>query len=116
MPKASTAVDTLPASSRKALKDLGADLGLARLRRKESLKNWAQRMNVSVPTLMRMEKGDPSVGVGVYATALWLIGRTGAFAALANPQDDLGALQLDIRQATERHARPVRRKVEEAPA
>lgn len=115
MPKASIAVDTLPASSRKALKDLGADLGLARLRRKESLKNWSQRMNVSIPTLMRMEKGDPSVGIGVYATGLWLIGRIGALAALANPQDDLGALQIDIQQAVQRNARPANRKVAEIP-
>jgi hypothetical protein len=105
MPKVSTAVNSLPASSLKALQNLGADLMLARQRRKESLKNWAQRMNVSVPTLMRMEKGDPSVGVGVYATGLWLIGRINALNALANPQDDLGALELDIKLAAKRYAR-----------
>jgi hypothetical protein len=105
MPKASTAVASLPASSLKALQNLGADLMLARKRRKEPLKDWAQRMSVSTPTLMRMEKGDPSVGIGVYATSLWLIGRTNALSALANPQDDLGALERDIQLAAKRHAR-----------
>lgn len=103
MTKASTAITSLPSSSVKALQDLAADLALARLRRKESLKNWAQRMGVSVPTLMRMEKGDPSVSMGVYLTALWLIGRHKALAELANPKEDLAALELDIRQAQGRY-------------
>jgi hypothetical protein len=105
MPKASTAVNSLPASALKSLKNLGADLMLARKRRKEPLKDWAQRMSVSVPTLMRMEKGDPSVGIGVYATSLWLIGRSNALSALANPHDDLGALERDVQAAAKRHAR-----------
>jgi hypothetical protein len=104
MTKASSALASLPSSSTKALQDLAADLALARLRRKESLKNWALRMGVSVPTLMRMEKGDPSVGMGVYLTALWLIGRHKALAELANPKEDLAALELDIRQAQARYA------------
>ena len=75
MPKPSLAADQQPASAAKALRDLGENLALARQRRKESLRAWASRMAVSVPTLIRMEKGDPSVGMGVYATALWLMGR-----------------------------------------
>jgi hypothetical protein len=43
-----------------------------------------------------MEKGDPAVGMGVYATALWLMGRHQALADIAAPQHDLGALELDI--------------------
>ncbi len=95
----------MPPSAAKALRELGANLALARLRRKESLKAWAQRLQVSVPTLMRMERGDAKVGVGVYATALWLIGRHGAMAELAAPKEDLGALELEIQTAAKRHAR-----------
>jgi len=58
-------------------------------------------MDVSVPTLMRLEAGEPSVSLGVLATALWLIGRDAALATLATPQDDRGALELDVRQAQE---------------
>ncbi len=75
MPKPALAADQLPASAAKALRDFGENLALARQRRKESLRAWASRMSVSVPTLIRMEKGDPSVGMGVYATELWLMGR-----------------------------------------
>jgi hypothetical protein len=93
MPKPAAAAEQLPASAAKALRDLGENLGLARQRRKESLRAWASRMAVSVPTLIRMEKGDPSVGMGVYATALWLMGRHAALPDVAAPAQDLNALQ-----------------------
>src|SRR5580658_9190716 len=99
MTKASPALAQLPPSTLAALAQLGADLAVARLRRKESLKTWAKRLGVSVPTLLRLEAGEPSVSVGVLATALWLIGRDAALGALATPKEDRGALELDVRQA-----------------
>ena len=90
---------TLAADLAKRLEKLGADLAVARLRRKESLKTWAQRMGISVPTLQRLEAGDPGVGIGIVVTALWLIQRDGALAQLAAPELDQGAIELDIRQA-----------------
>jgi transcriptional regulator with XRE-family HTH domain len=99
MTKASPALTRLPPSTLAALQQLGADLAVARLRRKESLKTWAKRMGVSVPTLLRLEAGEPSVSLGVLATALWLIGRDAALGALATPKEDRGALELDVRQA-----------------
>jgi transcriptional regulator with XRE-family HTH domain len=99
MPKASTALSQMPPSTVAALQQLGADLAVARLRRKESLKTWAKRIGVSVPTLLRLEAGEPSVSLGVLATALWLVGRDGALATLATPREDRGALELDVREA-----------------
>lgn len=99
MSKSSSALAHMPPSTLAALAQLGADLAVARLRRKESLKAWAQRLGVSVPTLMRLEAGEPSVSLGVLATALWLIGRDAALATLAPPKEDRGALELDVRQA-----------------
>jgi transcriptional regulator with XRE-family HTH domain len=99
MSKASPALTQMPPSTLAALQQLGADLAVARLRRKESLKTWAKRIGVSVPTLLRLEAGEPSVSLGVLATALWLIGRDAALGALATPKEDRGALELDVRQA-----------------
>ena len=99
MSKSSAALTRMPPSTLAALAQLGADLAVARLRRKESLKAWAQRLGVSVPTLMRLEAGEPSVSLGVLATALWLTGRDTALASLATPKEDRGALELDVRQA-----------------
>jgi len=89
----------MPPSTVTALQQLGADLAVARLRRKESLKTWARRIGVSVPTLLRLEAGEPSVSLGVLATTLWLVGRDGALATLATPREDRGALELDVREA-----------------
>lgn len=71
MPKRSAALETMPSAVLAHLRALGGNLAIARKRRREPLKSWAQRIGVSEPTLMGMEKGDPSVSMGVYATALW---------------------------------------------
>jgi transcriptional regulator with XRE-family HTH domain len=105
MPVQSKAQLSLPPQVAGALKQLGEDLSIARLRRKESQRQWAQRVGVSVPTLIRLEQGDPGVGMGVYATALWMMGRTKALAELANPQQDLGALTADIRKIQEKKSK-----------
>ncbi len=99
MTKASAALTQIPPSTVAALEQLGADLAVARLRRKESLNTWAKRIGISVPTLLRLEAGEPSVSLGVLATALWLIGRDSTLATLATPKEDRGALELDVRQA-----------------
>lgn len=85
-----------------ALKKLGENLALARVRRKESQRMWAKRIGVSIPTLIRMEQGEPTVGIGVYVSALGLLGRAQALPTLAAPEHDRGALELDVRRALER--------------
>jgi hypothetical protein len=101
MPKLPSAISALPPATLGALEQLGAHLAVARLRRRESLKTWAARLGVSVPTLQRLEAGDPGVSVGILASALWLIQRDGALAELAAPERDRGALELDVRAAVE---------------
>lgn len=104
MPKHTAALDTLPPAAAHALRGLGENLAIARLRRRESQREWAGRLGCSVPTLIRLERGDPAVGVGLYVTALWLIGRAGGLPALAAPIEDRGALEGDVREALERRA------------
>ena len=99
MPKVARALQQLPPATQATLEKLGADLAVARLRRKESLKTWATRMGVSVPTLQRLEAGDPGVGIGIVATALWLIQRDAELGQLAAPEHDRGALEMDVREA-----------------
>jgi transcriptional regulator with XRE-family HTH domain len=104
MPKPSAALSALPPAVVEALRRLGDNLAVARVRRKESQRLWAQRLGVSVPTLIRMEQGDAGVGMGIYATALWLIGRVAALPDIAAPQHDQGALELDVREAVRKRA------------
>lgn len=87
------------------LKQLGEHLAIARKRRKESRRAWAERIGITEPTLARMEKGDPSVAFGSYATALWLIGCVQSLAELAAPEQDRGALDSEVRAAALRSVR-----------
>jgi transcriptional regulator with XRE-family HTH domain len=99
MPKTTRAILRLPPATAGAIEKLGADLAVARLRRKESLRSWAQRLGVTVSTLQRLEAGDPSVGIGIVASALWLIQRDGELRNLAAPEHDKGAIEMDVRAA-----------------
>lgn len=101
MPKTARALLRLPPATAGAIEKLGADLAVARLRRKESLRSWAQRLGVTVSTLQRLEAGDPSVGIGIVASALWLIQRDGELMNLAAPEHDQGAIEKDVRAALE---------------
>lgn len=94
----------MPPAASAALVRLGDDLTIARVRRREPQRLWAKRLGVSIPTLIRMEKGDPRVAVGIYATALWVVGRVEALSELAAPSADRGALELDVRGALQRRA------------
>lgn len=99
MPKQPTALTKMPPQTLRALETLGSHLAVARVRRKESLATRAKRIGISIPTLMRLESGDPSVSMGIYATALWLIGRDGELARIAAPEHDKGALEMNIQEA-----------------
>jgi hypothetical protein len=110
MPKSPEALSTLPPAALDALRRLGENLAVARIRRKESQRLWAQRLGISIPTLIRLEQGDPGVSLGIVATALWMMGRASALPELADPEKDRGALELDVREAVRR--RSLRRKGE----
>lgn len=101
MSRTPKAIDQLPPTTLAAIEKLGADLAVARLRRKESLATWAKRIGVSISTLQRLESGDPTISVGIVASALWLMSRDGALAELAAPANDRGALELEVREAEE---------------
>lgn len=101
MSRTPKAIDQLPPVTLAAIEKLGADLAVARLRRKESLASWAKRMGVSISTLQRLEAGDPTISVGIVASALWLMSRDGAIAELAAPAHDRGALELEVLEAEE---------------
>lgn len=58
-------------------------------------------MGISVGTLQRLEAGDPTVAVGIVATALWLIQRDGELRSLAAPEHDQSAIEIDVRTAIE---------------
>lgn len=103
MSKASKALEFLPLPAITALKLLGENIATARKRRRQSQQAWASRLQVSVPTVRRMEQGDPSVAMGVYLTAAWLMNRHQALANALDPKEDLLALEQEVQAANHRH-------------
>ena len=102
MSKASQSSRSLPEDALVALARLGENLRIARERRGESLRAWAERMEISVPTLQRMEMGDPAVGMGIYATAIWLAGQIDMLSDVAAPATDEHALEMEILKSRRR--------------
>jgi len=98
MAKATHSYPALPAVVRDQLQKLGSDLALARKRRRTSLREMAERMMVNLKTVQRMEEGDPGVGIGIIASALWILGMHRRLGELAAPETDSAGLQEDIRQ------------------
>ena len=57
----------------KILREFGENIKLARLRRKLSAEQVAERANISRPTLHSIEKGQPGVAMGSYAQVLFVL-------------------------------------------
>jgi transcriptional regulator with XRE-family HTH domain len=58
----------------KILGELGENIKLARLRRKLTMKQVAERAGISRSTLWQIEKGLASVSLGTYAQILFVLG------------------------------------------
>ena len=56
------------------LKEMGEQIRLARLRRKISVEMVAERAGISRASVWSVEKGSPSVSMGIYAKVLAAIG------------------------------------------
>ncbi|MDQ3109776.1 MAG: helix-turn-helix domain-containing protein [Bacteroidota bacterium] len=66
--------NVLMPSSRKVLTALGENIRMARLRRKLSGEQVAERANISRVTLWQIEKGSGSVAMGIYCQVLFVLG------------------------------------------
>lgn len=58
----------------KLLTEFGENIKLARLRRKLSAEQVAERANIGRTTLWAIEKGSPTVAMGFYVQVLFVLG------------------------------------------
>ena len=98
----SAVMDVLPAKVRRSLAKLGADLALARKRRHLTTAMMAERLGVARSTYLRVEKGDPTVSMGAYAMALFVLGFEGSLVELADTRRDDQGLLLDAERLPRR--------------
>jgi hypothetical protein len=92
----------LPLPAQHALAKLGADLRDARRRRRIPVSVMAERALISRPTLRKVERGDPAVSLGIYATVLFVLGLADRLADLADPGEDVVGLALESDRLPER--------------
>jgi DNA-binding XRE family transcriptional regulator len=85
----------MPLPVKHALRKLGRDIHDARRRRRIPAAIAAQRASISRTTLVKIEKGDPGVAIGLYATVLFVLGMTDRLGELAAPKNDAVGLQLE---------------------
>jgi hypothetical protein len=79
----------------RALRKLGHDIKDARRRRRLPMSIVTQRASISKPTLIKIERGDPTVAIAHYATVLFVLGMVDRLADLADPKNDPVGLQLE---------------------
>lgn len=63
----------LPLEAQAALHMLGAQLARTRKERGYSQRVFSNISEMSLPTLVKMEQGAPTVQIGYYARAAWLL-------------------------------------------
>ena len=102
-----------PAAVRRALRKLGADIHDARCRRRLTMAVVAERAFTSRSTLQRIEAGDASVGIGIYASVLQALGLLDGLADIADIGNDsvgqaLASAELPKRVGSKRLPRSLR--------
>jgi DNA-binding XRE family transcriptional regulator len=98
----SSVQDVLPPKVRRSLTKFGADLAMARRKRHLTTAMMAERLGVAKSTYVRVEKGDPTVSMGAYAMALFVLGFGDAFAELVDASRDEQGLLLDAQRVPKR--------------
>src|SRR5580692_4084733 len=92
----------LPLPVKRALAKLGDDIRSARLRRRIPTSIMAARAFITRTTLLKVERGDPGVSLGTFATVLFILGLVPRLAELADVRSDDIGLQLDEERLPQR--------------
>jgi transcriptional regulator with XRE-family HTH domain len=87
--------DLLPSPLRRSLSKFGRDVAAARRKRRLTVAMMAERIGVAKNTYSRIEKGDPTVAMGAYAMALFVLGFGEALGDLVDARRDEEGLLLD---------------------
>lgn len=88
-------LDVLPPPVKRSLSKLGADLATARRKRGLTVAAVSERMGASKSTYLRVERGDATVALGIYAMAFFVLGFGDSLRDLADPSRDDTGLMLD---------------------
>lgn len=90
------------------LTKMGEQIKLARLRRNLSVELVAERADISRATLWKVEKGDPSVAIGIYAAVLHALNNMDQDLLLVAKDDPVGRTMQDLQLTVRKRARKER--------
>ena len=99
----STMGTKLPRKLEEKMKVVGEQIKLARLRRDLSLAQVAERATCSPLTVYRIEKGSPTVAIGIYLRVLYALQLDDDILLLAK-DDELGRQLQDMALTTRQRA------------
>lgn len=85
----------LPIPVQKVLRTLGKNISDARRRRRIAMELMSERCGFSRLTLSKIEKGDPSVSMGAYASALFVLGMSEHLTNVADASHDIVGRELE---------------------
>ena len=85
----------LPLPVQKALRKVGQDICDARRRRRIPMALMSERAGMVRATLAKIEKGDPTVSLGGYASVLFVLGLTYRLNDLMDANHDLIGRDLE---------------------
>lgn len=105
----------LPIPVRRALVQLGEDIRNARRRRRIQTLLMAERASINRMTLYRIERGDPRVGMGSYATVLFVLGMLDRLSQVAAATQDRVGMDLEDEMLPKRIRNPRPPRTPQAP-
>ena len=95
---------TVSPKTAEILEQMGEQIKLARLRRRLSTELVAERAGISRATLWNVEKGSPSVAIGIYAAILHALGNMDSDFLLVAKDDEFGRTLQDLELPVRRRA------------
>ena len=98
------AVYSILPGTEEILATMGERIKLARLRRGLSTELVAERAGISRASLWKVEKGEPSVAMGIYAAVLHALNNLDKDLLLIARDDELGRQLQDLNLITKKRA------------
>lgn len=95
MPRVSKIAESPPHAVAQALERLGGNIRTARLRRKLTHEDLANKIGISRYVMGDIERGKPTTAIAAYLGALWALGLLRQMDGLADPDRDLEGKTLE---------------------
>lgn len=102
MPRPLMFAATAPAAIHEAARTLGSRIHLARVRRRISLRQLAERAGVNHKTAAAVEAGNLLTGIGAYLALIWALGLERELASFLDPDRDEEGKQLELARTPKR--------------